>query len=378
MAEYTQQDAAQHKCPGCGAPLKFDPASGNLTCEHCGNVVEFEKNENVEERAFEELVTFQTVPEGEATCFRCSNCGAVTVVPRSSIATSCPYCQSPLVLEDVTGTFVKPNTIVPFEVTRRQAAYHLSAWRKKRLFAPMKFRKHVKEDAIQGVFVPAWTFDAKTTATYSGSVGYHRTRTVRRNGKTYTETYTEWRHVSGVLDRDFDDITIQANRHVPSNYFFKLRPKDQSKYKVYDDEYLAGYIAHHYSVDPFDAFDIAQHKMKDQVRNDVVVIHNADVEGNIDVNLHFHEKTFKYLLVPVYIASTKFKGKTYTQYVSGVNFGGKKPCRVEGKFPLSPWKVALAVALGVGVFALMMWFMFVHGEMEISFGALNIAKNLLL
>ena len=31
---------AEQKCPACGAPLRFDPASGKLVCDYCGTVTE--------------------------------------------------------------------------------------------------------------------------------------------------------------------------------------------------------------------------------------------------------------------------------------------------------------------------------------------------
>ena len=35
MSHITEQ-----KCPNCGAPMRFDPASGMLVCDNCGNKVD--------------------------------------------------------------------------------------------------------------------------------------------------------------------------------------------------------------------------------------------------------------------------------------------------------------------------------------------------
>ena len=34
---------AEQKCPACGAPLRFDPASGKLVCDYCGTVVDLQQ-----------------------------------------------------------------------------------------------------------------------------------------------------------------------------------------------------------------------------------------------------------------------------------------------------------------------------------------------
>lgn len=369
-SNYTQQDSSQHKCPNCGAPLRFDPKSGGLFCDHCQSVVKFEQSVNVQEREFDDLVTFQQAKNSDVTCYRCSNCGAISVAARTALATKCPYCDSPVVIEDSTGSLVKPDTVIPFELTPQEAADQLLKWRKRKYYAPRKFRKHVKENVVKGVFVPAWTFDAETSSDYDGQVGYRRTRTVRRNGKTYTETYTEWRHVSGVLDKSFDDIVIRANENVPANYFEKLKPFPQAKYRVYDDEYLAGFIADHYSLEPLDAYRQAKQVMERAIREAIVELHNADVEGTINLDMHVLQKSFKYLLVPVYIAATKYRNKIYNQYVSGVySDDEKKVSKISGKAPVSVWKVALTVLLGLGLVGLLGWLVYksyLEGNMDID------------
>ena len=35
---------AEQKCPACGAPLRFDPASGLLVCDYCGTKTELPKD----------------------------------------------------------------------------------------------------------------------------------------------------------------------------------------------------------------------------------------------------------------------------------------------------------------------------------------------
>lgn len=351
MNQFTQQDSAQHKCPNCGAPLRFDPQQGQLFCDHCQSVVNFDHNLDVKEREFADLVTFQRAKQGEVTCFRCDNCGATSVASRTALATSCPYCGSPVVLDDATGSIVKPDTVIPFELTCDDAVNQLLDWRKRNFFAPRKFRKHVSADSVKGVYIPVWTFDAATSTDYIGQVGYHRTRTIHRNGKTYTETYTEWRHISGTIDMSFDDITVRANENIPESFFNRLKPFPREKYRVYDDEYLAGFLADHYSLEPLDAFKQAQNVMRGKIRRAIVQRYHADIEGNVKLDMHFESRSFKYLLVPVYVAATKYRNKIYNQYVSGVFDGGNKKAKVFGKAPTSVWKVLLAFLLLFAIFA---------------------------
>ena len=51
--------------------------------------------------------------------------------------------------------------------------------------------------------------------------------------------------------------------------------------------------------------------------------------------------TFKHILLPVWLAAYKYRGKTYRFVVNGQS--GK----VQGERPWSAWKIAVAVVLGL-------------------------------
>ncbi len=343
----------QPKCPNCGASLKFHPETGKLVCEHCDSEIAVSRDANVRERDFDELSAFSTWTDSDVSCYRCSNCGASTVLPKTTLATNCPFCSSPVVIDDEKISAVRPDTVIPFEVSVKDSENALLAWRKKKFFAPRKFRKKIETDSVKGVYLPVWTFDSYTTTAYSGKLGQRRTRTVHRNGKTYTETYIHWFSVSGSIDKVFDDIFVRGNNNVPERYLSQLQPFPQNKYVVFSDEFLAGFIADNYSVDPFTAYTLAREKMKESVRRDIITRYNADVEGGLNMDMRINAKSFKYLMLPVYVAVTKHKQKLYNQYISGVFLNReKKSVKVSGKAPVSPWKICALVALGLGLIAL--------------------------
>ena len=350
------QKAFQRKCPNCGAPLKFDPNSGKLSCAHCKSLVDFEQSNDVVERDFSELSDFTPWKDNEVAAYRCANCGASSVLSRTTLATSCPFCGSPVVLDEKTTGLVRPDSLVPFELSEQEAANLLSAWRKRKLFAPNKFRKHTHAKSVKGVYVPVWTFDADTTSSYNGTLGKHRTRTVRRNGKTETETYTEWFNVSGEMPAIFDDVMIAGSNNIAPKYFSEVQRVDKSKYAVYSDEYLAGYVADNYTVEPTTAYNAARRIMDNRIRDKIISAYNADVVGNLNVNTRVLSKSFKYMLFPVYVAATKYNDKVYNQYVSGFwSNREKKKAHVSGNAPKSVWKVLLTVLAGLAAVAGLVW-----------------------
>ena len=343
----------QRKCPNCGAPLRFDPTTAKLTCDHCKSAVDFEKSRDVRERDFSELTDFQRWDESKVAYYRCQNCGASEVLPRTTLATTCPYCSSPIVIDETQTGLVCPDSIVPFEITEEQAEAQLSRWRKGKLYAPNSFRRSSTErNGIKGVYAPVWTFDLDTTSIYSGRLGKTCTRTVRRNGKTYTETYIKWFNVNGVYDTAFDDIYVSGSHHFPTSRFAELGLRKQSKYVVYGDEYLQGYMADNYSVPPDEAYGQAMNKAKSDIYRSIMSMYDADHDGGLDINTQVLSRSFKYMLLPVYVATSKYKNKVYNQYVSGAfTDEAKTKVRVCGKSPVSPWKVLITVIAGLAVLA---------------------------
>ena len=350
------QKAFQRKCPNCGAPLKFDPISGKLSCSHCKSLVDFEQSKDVQERSFDEMHDFTPWNDGDVSAYRCANCGASSVLSRTALATACPFCGSPVVLDEKATGLVRPDSLVPFEVSEQEAVHLLSAWKRRKAFAPRRFRRHTPAKSINGVFVPVWTFDAETTSRYSGTLGKRKTRTVRRNGKTYTETYTDWFHVSGDIPAIFDDIMIAGSNNVDAKYFQEVKSVDKSKYAVYTDEYLQGYVADNYTVEPEQAYKSARKIMDSSIRSKIMSRYNADVEGTLNVQTTVVSRSFKYMLFPVYVAATKYKRKVYNQFVSGFYSNReKKKAHVSGTFPKSGWKVFVTVLAGLAALAGLIW-----------------------
>lgn len=354
MAEVyrVKQDAFQRKCPNCGASLIYDPTKRKLYCQHCKGYVDFEKSSDVRERDFADLFDFDKWDDKAVSYYRCENCGANTVLPRSTLATTCPYCSSPVVLDEKKTGFVRPDTIEPFELSAEQAEQFLSRWARGKAFAPRDFRKGRKNVSIKGVYTPAWTFDLSTVTHYSGRLGHTRTRTVRRNGKTYTETYVEWFWVDDVIDNSFDDIFVSGNNHISVKDFNALDLTNQAKYRVYTDEYLAGYIADNYTVNPEIAYGTAINKANSAIYRDIMNRYGADHDGGLDIDTKVVDRSFKYVMLPVYVVSCKYRGKVYNQYVSGVySKTDNTKVKVSGKAPVSPWKVLATVLAGLGLIA---------------------------
>ncbi len=354
MAE-NNVDTESIKCKGCGSNITFDPETQMLKCSYCGYSEDFVKSATVAEINIEDALNTNAVWSDETIVINCPNCGARVVAEKTEMAGLCPFCGTSHVIveEDLQG--IRPNAVVPFAVNKEKCVTNFKGWAKRKLFAPNEFKKKVKADKVRGVYMPFFTFDSSTDSVYDGKVGYTKTRTVRTKNGTRTETYTVWRHISGTFSYFFDDILINAGSNLEEKNAKKLAPFDWSAIKVYDNEYLSGYVAHRYEKSISDCWKEARNTIDSSIRRMIISQYHCDKVAYLNVSTRHNSVTYKYVLLPVYVINYKYKNKNYIIYQNGST--GK----TVGKSPVSPWKVTIASVLGVavlvGIIALFAYFM---------------------
>ena len=83
---------------------------------------------------------------------------------------SCIYCSEPLIREDVEKEgWILPGALVPFQIDAKRAREIFKNWVNSLWFAPNNLKKAALDpNALHGVYIPHWTFDANLFANYQG------------------------------------------------------------------------------------------------------------------------------------------------------------------------------------------------------------------
>jgi predicted RNA-binding Zn-ribbon protein involved in translation (DUF1610 family) len=353
-------------CDTCGSDLRFDPGAHQLTCDHCGNVEPISDagpwTGTIQELDFKRAVDQQLPDEEieETRVNKCPNCGAETEFDADIHAAECPFCATPVVTDTGTHRHIKPRGLLPFDLDEGTARSALTGWLGSLWFAPNGLTEYARKGRrMNGIYVPYWTFDADTKSRYSGQRGthYYETKTVMRDGKRRQVKVrkTRWRNVSGRVARFFDDVLVLASRSLPKKYTDGLEPWDLSALEPYKPEYLAGFRAEGYQVELTDGFTEARGYMDRMIRRDVKYDIGGDDQRIGDVQTQISEVTFKHILLPVWLAAYKYRGKTYRFVVNG------RTGRVQGERPYSAWKIAFAVLIGM-ILALIAGFVIANSQ----------------
>jgi DNA-directed RNA polymerase subunit RPC12/RpoP len=344
-------------CKNCGATMQFKPGLESIQCPYCGHTNPIPTGEaDIQELDFHEYLrrAAQEEQTQEQATVRCSACGAQTTLEPNTSADVCPFCSAPLVAGQQAIRRIRPRSLLPFRIDRKQALESFGQWLRTRWFAPNKLKQYARSDSsrLSGMYVPYWTYDSKTTSWYRGERGEYyyttETYTTRENGKTVTKTrrvrHTRWYPVSGVVWRNFDDILVLASRSLPRKHADRLEPWDLENLVEYDAGYLAGFRAEAYQVDLAEGFDEAKEIMTDAIRHDVRRDIGGDEQRIHSIRTQHDDVTFKHLLLPTWISAYRYKDKVYRFLVNA------RSGEVQGERPYSWVKIALA-ALGLAALA---------------------------
>jgi ribosomal protein S27AE len=349
------QETHGFPCPQCGADIRFAPRQGKLICDHCGYeepIDQGDRSAAISELDFKSALTDQ-LPQAEIVETRvttCPNCAAQITFDGDTHATECPFCATPVVVDTGVHRLIKPRAVLPFQLDERTAHKAMNDWLGRLWFAPSGLQDYARKGRrMNGIYVPYWTYDADTRSSYSGERGtiYYVTQTVMQDGKQVQKQVQKirWSPASGRVKRWFDDVLVLASRALPKKYTDALEPWDLSALEPYAPEYLAGFQAEGYTVTLEDGYDQARAHMDAVIRRDVAFDIGGDRQRIHRVSTKVSDVTFKHILLPVWLAAYKYRGKTYRFVVNG------QTGRVQGERPWSAWKIAAAVVLGAIVAA---------------------------
>lgn len=356
-----KDEAERHyPCESCGADLRFAPGVDRLVCDHCGHdqaipAAVGRGTARLREIDLAEGLA-QRLPAAEVEDLRalsCPNCGALIEVRDEIQATQCPWCATPVVMDSGTHRLIKPQGLIPFRLTEAEARAALDRWLARLWFAPSGLKDYARRGrAMRGVYAPFWTFDAVTQSRYRGQRGdvYHETRTVtRRQGGRSVRAQervarVRWTPVSGRVARNFDDVLILGAESLPRAHAEALQPWDLAALVPYTPDYLAGFEAEGYTVPLDEAHRRGREAMAEVIRSDVRRDIGGDQQRIDAVDTDWSAETFKHVLLPVWTAAYKFRGKSFRFVVNG------QTGTVRGERPWSWVKIAFAV-LAVAVLA---------------------------
>jgi hypothetical protein len=242
--------------------------------------------------------------------------------------------------QDAPHDQLRPRFLIPFQVEKARCQKIAQMWLGSSWMTPRALKETARVADFRGIYMPYWTFDARTRADWRAEVGHQVTeRYYDSSSKSWkTRTKTVWRWESGRVQRFFDDLLISGSTRLSGLLLRRLQDYDTSALVPYAASYLAGLLANAYDISLESAWDRAREEMREATREACRAQASTGQIRNFRMALDFGDESWRYVLVPVYVAVYRYEGEAYQVMING------QTGTIAGQRPVDWTKVWLAVA----------------------------------
>ena len=347
----------QYKCPNCGATIPFEPGSQKLKCAHCSTEYDIETLDslaaeqtiNDDSYGWDEYREERLEKTGEVT-YVCPSCGGEVVGDEAMSACQCPYCGNSVIVAKQFEGMLKPDLIIPFAYDKKQAQEAYRNYLKGKTLLAKDFAAENVIEKLNGLYVPYWLFDADAScqARFHATRSHHHTS----NDEEITETDHYMIYRDGRIS--FESVPVDATTKLTPELMESLEPFDYAKAVSFNAAYLSGFFADRYDEDA----DTAIERANERIKNSTIDAISSSIIGYDSVlldraNVCFSNGKISYALLPIYVFSTKYKGKVYTFAMNG------QTGKFSGNLPADTGKTWGSMGLiFLGIFVLMFLLMY--------------------
>lgn len=357
----------RHPCPECGGNLEWNAARQALVCPYCGTVAPWQPahpadvaGEGGQPVIEQDLEAALRVPVdgrdwgAQRREVQCQSCRAISVFVDGRVAQRCDFCGSPaIVAHEELQDAITPQSLLPFRISDVQMRERIRQWYGSRWFAPGRLKKAALTDTLKGVYLPYWTFDAHASARWRAEAGHYYYTTERyrdSQGRMQTRQVRQvrWVPASGQLQHFFDDALVPGTVGAHAALLRRIEPfPTRTDLKPYAPEYVRGWTVERYQVDLRRAAAIGQEQMQAQLRQMCAQQVPGDTQRNLVVDARYQGRTFKHVLVPVWLVHYTYGARSFQILGNGYTgqLAGERPYSW-GKIALAVCAVLLLVALG--------------------------------
>ena len=306
-------EALDHKCPSCGAVLKFSPKEQKWSCDYCGSKFSLEELQKYKNASSVEVNQKKDVKVEQADVYRCSSCGAEIIADENTTATFCVYCGNTAILKERIQNSRVPDYIIPFQKVKEDATSVFLQLVKHKPLVPRTFKSRKNIDKITGVYIPFWAYDFDVSGT--AKFKCIDTHTWSDYNTRYTKTDTFDVVCEGNMN--YDKVLADGSSRFSDELMDSLEPFDYTSLTEYNHAFLSGFLSEKYDVLENQAIERARNRtlnttvslLQDKIRHQSI----TPVDNNISLkNVHSN-----YILLPVFMVNIKYHDKMYTFAMNG-------------------------------------------------------------
>lgn len=318
-------------CLSCSNEIQFNDEEKVIHCSKCNSEYDITtikehkhlNNQNSDKLTWEKYEEksgsgdWTTDEKIMVSSFVCHHCGSEIMTSNNTSIDKCPFCYFELsALGTLDGTF-RPDLIIPFSHNKDIAKKTFASFFAKKKLLPKCFKSDENLENIVGVYIPVWLYDCKL----SGKLNFEALKENTAKDGSQTPGITSHYGVIRDGELDFKKIPSCASKKVDDITLEALEPFDYDKCEKFDIDYLEGFIAEQYDVEPTEMQEVITHILTDNFSTELKKTFRAYTSSSLMYkSFSSSNAQINYGLIPVWILSTRYKGRKYTVISNGQNY----------------------------------------------------------
>ncbi len=329
---------ADVRCTQCGAPAKYDIIRGRYLCAYCGGTVDI-KDALAQKKGFRSIQQAKIRRSAEQRRLlraNCTGCGSELVFEEGEALSNCAFCGRALVRKDYLAAEELPEMMIPFRITREEAAGCLNEWCARNAGKPEARHLKASAERLEGFYLPYELVRGPVSSRVSRMDG----------GRVYS--------CSGYVD----DIFVSCSRQLDNLLLDGAEPFELDEIRAFDFSFAAG---QRIKIGDIDA-EALKDRVSEEVSNDYAPVVRKTLESPaVTVSTDAGTVLRMPVLLPVYYVCS---GDTMAA-VNGQT--GKVSVRAEKEshYYFLPWwlkAILSTVVIGAAAFAAFRAFGMATGE----------------
>jgi DNA-directed RNA polymerase subunit RPC12/RpoP len=339
-----------YSCLNCGASVRFDIGEKQFVCDHCDTRFSIEQmnsaypdeddsrwsaaTKDIEQHT-EYAVERTSASELESASVRsynCPSCGAEVLDDSETQAAGyCAYCGNPVSISErlLSGDSL-PSRMIPFKITRENAAAIFLSKIKRKPLLPASFMANAKRGAFTSIYIPFELFDADCSAGITAKGTNITSWSDSEYSYTKTDTYEARR--AGFMS--FSGVPADASDKMDDEDMQAIEPFDMAEMTAFSKKYLSGHFAEAPTTKRESMISAIFARLKPAAQTELL----GTVTGYGSVSLEsgntaIERISSEYVMLPVWMMTAKHKSKDFIFAVNG------QTGKFEGKLPID-WKRA--------------------------------------
>ncbi len=319
------KEVVEFRCPQCDGTIAYSAEDGGLTCSFCAYHEAPEQDVvGTDAETYEFTVeTMHRATHGwgaERKELVCNSCNAHVTLATDMLSHSCPFCASNQVVQArAPQDVLRPRFLAPLTVTPDDCRRETAVWFQNNWMLPKELHQLARTAEYTPLYIPFWTFDADIHANWKAEVG--KTKKVRGKYKNV------WKWENGRVNARTNDLLVQGSEKIHTKLLRQIGKFDLQKLVTYDATYLAGVQAQAYDINLEEAWQLGRRRMRERAKKMSQNQASTKRIRNFQMNLAFEDESWRYILLPVYLATYRYGNESYQVLINGQTgkLAGQRP-----------------------------------------------------